>query len=161
MITILVWLGLNWVIPMVLCWVYEIYGRLSGDFVHMGFYGPFAKYRLSYKMHKWHDRLWRDWGGVGLFLFMVYRDEIGPEDDAYVARTVVHEGTHCWQWMWLGGMFYVSYLAHMAFIYFFQKDKHPYLDCWAERMARKASGQLVDIPPDQWPQGPKDRNPWW
>jgi hypothetical protein len=152
---------LNWAIPLVACGAYGLWGYCAGDFVYAGHYGPFIKLRLSYKMLKWHDRLWRDWSGVGLFLFMVYRDELGPEDDSWVARTVVHEGTHCWHWLWLGSMFYVAYLAHMIFIYFFQKDKHPYLDCWSERLARKHAGQLVDIPKEQWPDGPYDRNPWW
>ena len=40
-------------------------------------------------------------------------------------------------------------------------NKHPYLDCWAERMARKKAGQLVNVPFDQWSQGPKDLWPWW
>jgi hypothetical protein len=154
-------LAANWLIPFWLCWSYATVSYLVGDFVHTGRYGPFIKFRLSYKMRKWHDRMWQDWGGVGLFLFMVYRDEVGPEDSAEVARTIVHEGTHCWHWLWLGSLFYVAYAGHMAFIYFFQKDKHPYLDCWSERLARRHAGQLVDVPKEQWPDGPKDRWPWW
>lgn len=152
----------NWLLPLVFSWSYILLAYCLGDVVYAGMYGPFAKFRLAYKgLQKWHDRLWRDWGGVGLFLAMVYRDNEGPEDDAWVARTVVHEGTHCWHWVWLGAMFYVTYLGHMLFIFLFQKERHPYLDCWSERLARKRAGQLVDVPRDQWPDGPKDRWPWW
>ena len=152
---------LNWLLPFYVSWAYATAGYLQGDLVHTGRYGPFVKFRLAYKMSPFHSRLWRDWGGVGLFLVMIYRDEVGPEDSAEVARTVVHEGTHCWQWLWLGALFYVTYLGHMAFILIFRKDKHPYLDCWAERMARRRAGQLVDVPKEQWPDGPTDRWPWW
>ena len=151
----------NWLIPLVLCWSYALFSYWNGDFKYMGQYGPFAKFRLTYHIHKWHDRLWRDWQGVGLFGFMAYRDDIGPKDDARVARTVVHEGTHCWHWLLLGAVGYVAYLLHMVFIYLFQPGLHPYLDCWSERLARKHAGQLVDVPKEQWPDGPGDRNPWW
>ena len=154
-------LAANWLVPAVLCWAYATLCFLIGDWAHVGRYGPFIKFRLSYNMKKWDDRIWKDWGGVGLFGYMVYRDEVGPQDDAWAARTIVHEGTHCWQWLWLGSLFYVTYVGHMVFIYLFQKNKHPYLDCWAERMARRRAGQLVDVPKEQWPDGPEDRNPWW
>lgn len=39
--------------------------------------------------------------------------------------------------------------------------KHAYLDIWSERLARKRAGQQVDIPPSQWPSGPKDLFPWF
>jgi len=154
-------ISFNWVAPLVICWIYALCGYWSGDFIHTGRCGAFVKFRLSYRMKKWHDKLWKDWAGVGLFLFMVYRDEVGPEDDASVARIVVHEGTHCWQWLWLGLLFYVTYMGHMIVIYLFQKNRHPYLDCWAERMARKRAGQLVNVPREQWIDGPNDRWPWW
>lgn len=145
---------LMWVYPLVMTWVFK-------DFVFQGFYGPFAKFKLATKdVEPWHARLWRDWGGVGLYWFMCYRDEDGKRDDAWVARTVVHEGSHCWQWL-LGLLFIVSYWLHMGFIFLFQKSKHPYMDCWAERMARKRAGQQIDFTPGEWPQGPKDRWPWW
>jgi len=158
---LLVAVAINWGLPALISWAYGVYGWMTGDFVPAGRYKVFIIFRLAYKMHKWHDRLWRDWGGVGLFLMMVIRDQEGPADDAWVARTIVHEGEHGIHWLWLGSLFYVAYLGHSLFIYLFQKEKHAYLDNWSERLARKAAGQLVDIPKEQWPDGPKDRWPWW
>jgi hypothetical protein len=159
----LIWIvAINWGAPLLL-WLYPLFMMLVfKDFVFSGFYGPFAKFKLATKaVEPWHARAWRDWGGVGLFGFMCYRDEDGKRDDAWVARTVVHEGTHCWQWLFLGLLFYATYMSHMLFILFFQRDRHPYMDCWAERMARKRAGQRMDFTSEEWPQGPKDRWPWW
>lgn len=163
-------------------------------------------------MEPWHVKWWKDWGGVGLYWFMCYRDLPAKWDDAWVARTIVHEGTHCWQWLVLGLFFYVTYMLHVLWIFVTQKwqawrrlkeltkdltelpvggpnqaplyfgeiafewvgnglktkpvlwlpyTKHPYLDCWAERMARKRAGQVVDVPPKDWPQGKDDLWAWW
>jgi len=153
---------LLYVYPLAMTWLWK-------DFVFEGFYGPFGKFRLANTdLEPWHAARWRDWGGVGLGLFMCYRDRPGAQDDAWVARTIVHEGTHCWQWLILGLVgFFLSYFGHAAIIFVTQKlkgkpyTKHAYLDIWAERMARKRAGQLVDIPPDQWMRGPDDLWPWW
>lgn len=112
-------------------------------------------------MEPWHVKAWKDWGGVGLGLFMCYRDRIGKADDAWVARTIIHEGTHNIQTTALGLLKFVLDLVFMLFIFIFLKDKHPYLDNPFERQARRRAGQTVDIPRDQWPQGKDDRNPWW
>jgi hypothetical protein len=116
--------------------------------------------RLDF-MEPWHAKLWVDWGGVGLYWFMVYRDRPSAWDDYWVGRTITHESVHCTQVAILGMLHVLSYIIHVLFIYFFQSDRHPYLDCWAERQARRIAGQKVDIPKDEWPQGPDDRWPWW
>lgn len=169
-------------------------------------------------LEPWHAKAWADWGGVGLHWFMCYRNRLDKRDDGYVVRTITHEGTHCWQGVILGMLFWVLYKGHMLWIFVTQKirawwklrllrqsidkmlelmpeddkadfvsqgiqvsdiafewsedskprpvllnpyNKHPYLDCWAERMARKRAGQQVDIPPKDWPQGKRDLIPWW
>lgn len=111
-------------------------------------------------MEPWHTRWWNDWAGVALYGAMVYRDRPSAWDDKWVARTIVHEWVHVMQYFSLGFIFVILYLGHVLFIYFFQKKKHPYLDCWAERMARSAAGQKVNYTKEEWPQGPKDRWPW-
>jgi len=159
----LLWLiAINWVVPL-LMWLYPLFMMwVFKDFVFVGFHGPFGKFRLATRgVEPWHAKLWKDWGGVGLYGFMCYKDREDTRDDAWVARTIKHEGTHCWQWLALGLLFYVTYAGHSLFIYLFQKDKNAYLDCWAERMARKHAGQKLDIPPAEWPDGPNDRWPWW
>lgn len=112
-------------------------------------------------MEPWHARAWSDWAGVGMYWFMIYRDRPAAWDDDWVPRTIAHESAHCSQYAILGSLHTILYALHVLFIYAFQKDKHPYLDCWAERQARRQAGQQVDIPREKWPQGPKDRWPWW
>jgi hypothetical protein len=159
---VLWFIAINWGIPL-LTWIYPLFmSFIFGDFIIAGMKGPFVKFQLvSAYVEPWHATLWRDWAGVGLFGFMCYRDLDDRSDDRWVATTIEHEAAHCWQWLCLGLLFIISYLVHMAFIFYAQKDKHPYLDCWAERMARKKAGQPVDIPRENWPNGPKDRWPWW
>jgi hypothetical protein len=160
------WLALaaaiNWVAPL-LMFLYPLFMKLVfKDFVFKGFTGPFAKFALANKgVEPWHAKLWKDWGGVGCYGFMCYKDRDDTLDDAWVARTIVHEGAHCWQFLILGLLQPVLYLGHSVFILIFQKSKHPYLDNWFERAARKKAGQRVDIPRTEWPQGPRDRWPWW
>ena len=149
----------NWAIPAVLSWSYAMWAYFVGDFVHAGYYGPFIKFRLATKMSSLHSRLWKRWSGLGLLGFLIYRDY--ADDHFETSRRVRHEGTHCWHWLMLGLLFIVAYVGHMGFIYLFQKDKHPYYDCWSERLARKKAGQIVNLPRRWWPDGPKDRWPWW
>lgn len=111
-------------------------------------------------MEPWHLRLWEDWGGVGLYGYLVYRDRPSAWDDKWVAKTIQHEWVHVVQFLSLGLIFLLAYGGHMLFIFLFQKDKHPYLDCWAERMARSIAGQKVDYAKEEWPQGSEDQWPW-
>lgn len=145
------WNGRSWLIA-----------DISGEFAYLS-HPDGADTRIPVSdlnpIEPWHSRLWVDWFGVGLYGFMCYRNLEG--DSKRATRTITHEGAHCIQWMIFGLMFLVIYLLHMLFIYFFQKSKHPYLDCWFERWARKRAGQVVDMPRAFWPQGPRDRWPWW
>jgi hypothetical protein len=193
MIEIAIWfVAINWG-GTLLFWLYPlVMWLIFKDFVFEGFYGPFAKFRLVNKgeiddpIEPWHARAWSDWWGVCLHWYICYRDRPGKFDDALVARGLVHEGTHGWQQLALGLLFWVAYKGHMLWILVTQKirhwwlkrkmhpegaeqppdnvryyTKHAYLDCWAERMARGRAGQLVDVPPYQWPQGPADLLPFW
>jgi hypothetical protein len=151
----------NWTLPL-LSWIYPLFMTLVfRDFTFDGFSGPFARFKLAEKdVEPWHAKRWRDWWGMALFGFICYR-EIPGTTEKQVKQLFVHESVHCWQAI-IGGLLYLlSYFAHMTFIYFFQIDKHPYLDCWAERMARRIAGQKVEFTPNDWPQGPNDRWPWW
>jgi len=170
MLEIILWIvAINWVAPL-LMFVYPLGLKLwSKEFVFEGFYGPFAKFRLANEdtLEPWHAKMWKDWGGVGLFMFMCYRDLPEKWDDARVARTIVHEGTHCWHWLFFGLFFWFTYAGHSLWILVTQKikgkpyTKHSYLDIWSERLARKRAGQLVDVPPDQWFDGKDDIWAWW
>lgn len=162
---VLLVVGINWGVPL-LAWLYPlIMGLIFKDFVFDGFYGPFVKLRLATKkdtddpIEPWHANAWRDWSGVGLHWYMCYRR---PHP-----RTVLHEGTHCWQQAICGLMFWIIYFGHMLWILVTQRikgrpyTKHAYLDCVWERQARKRAGQLADIPPTQWTHGKDDLWPWF
>ena len=71
-----------------------------------------------------------------------------------------HELVHVTQNFKWGVFFIPVYTACTLFIWLFQHAKHAYLDNPFEREARRAAGQKVDIPPDEWPDGPNDRFPW-
>lgn len=154
--------GVNWLAPL-LMWLYPLFLIVfSRDFTFKGFYGPFAKFALATQdVEPWHAKLWKDWGGIGCYGFMCFKDAEGTWDDAWLARTLVHEGTHCWQWAFLGLMQPILYILFSAFIWAFLKNKHAYLDNPFERQARRRAGQQVDIPKEKWSWGPNDRWPWW
>jgi hypothetical protein len=156
---IVVVMAVNWGVPL-LTWLYPLGMMfLFKDYTFEGFAGPFARFKLATKdVEPWHAKMWRGWGGIGSYGFMCY---IEHSDPASLARVIVHEGTHCWQFVILGLLQPILYIANVLFIYFFLRKKHPYLDCWFERQARRRAGQQVDIPPAQWPDGPGDRWPWW
>jgi hypothetical protein len=165
-------LGVNWVLPFVLSWAYALVMWLVfKDYVFEGWQAGCGKFRLvnegkeeeelGDKLEPWHAKMWLEFGGLGLMGVLFYRDRPGTRDDAWVARTLVHEGTHNIQF-WVGGLAtLVVYILVMAFIFVFMRSKHPYLDNPLERMARKRAGQQLDFTKEEWPQGEKDRWPWW
>jgi hypothetical protein len=166
---VLLWfVGLNWGAPLLL-WLYPLFFMVAfKDFVWEGFHGPFGKFRLANEgLESWHAKWWKDWGGVGLYWFMCYRDRPGVVDDAWVERTKLHEGEHCKHWAILGLLFYAAYLGHSVGIWVTQKikgkpyTKHAYLDNWSERLARKQAMQIVNIDPLEWGDGVDDLWPWW
>lgn len=67
---------------------------------------------------------------------------------------------HVTQYFIFGVFFFPLYIAHTAWLLAFCKDKHSYLDNFLERWARKVAGQKVDVPREEWMDGPNDRYPW-
>jgi len=165
--------AVNWGTPLLFV-IYPV-GMLLifKDFKFEGFHGPLLKFRLvnrgeiSDPIEPWHAKLWGDWWGVCLHYCICYRDRPGKWDDAQVARGLLHEGAHGLQQCALGLLFWPAYLGHAFYIFIVQRvkgkpyTKHAYLDCWAERMARKRAGQRVDLSPEDWPRGEGDLWPWW
>jgi hypothetical protein len=176
---ILLAVACNWLLPIlltltfasVMTWVFKDYvfegvshGLLCFRLVNEGK----EEDELGNKLEPWHVKLWLDWAGMALPGVMFYRDRPGEWDDKYVERTKKHEGTHGLHMWILGGiLFFLIYFSHMLWIFVTQKikgqpyTKHAYYDCWSERLARKAAGQTVDIPPEDWSWGKKDLWPWW
>jgi len=162
---LLVVLAANWLIPGVLCWGYVLWlWKISHDIKFMGWkkvsFIPIAAWKLISKK-SWYAKLWNAWKGTGLFMNIIYEDDPGTRDDAFVLKTIIHETRHSWQWVVLGGSFVIVYFGDCGFIYLFQQNKHPYLDNILERDARRAAKERVDIPREQWIDGPNDRWPWW
>lgn len=158
--------AINWGAPLLL-WLYPLVMTLVfKDFVFDGFYGPWARFKLvRFGMEPWHARMWRDWCGAGFYGFMCYRSY--PDWTKFTMdRLLKHEATHCRHWAIFGLHFWFLYVGHTLWIFVTQRlkgkpyTKHPYYDCWSERLARKAAGQSLNIPPEQWPGGKDDLWPW-
>ena len=117
------------------------------------------------KTNSWYSRMWKDWAGWAGPFVILSKDPISNSSDKVVSSdlttTARHEHRHCQQWMWFGCLFLPAYLLASVYLYFFKKDKHAYLDNPFEKDARQYAGQLVEIPRDQWFQGPDDRWPFW
>jgi hypothetical protein len=158
--------AINWLSPLLL-WIYPLSMTfIFKDFKFDGFYGVWAKFEMrEFARETWHSRLWRGWGGVGLYGFMCYKPFPGMR--IWANRLVKHEAAHCRHWLFLGLSFIFFYNGHMLWIWVTQKlkgkpyTKHPYYDCWSERLARKAAGQKVDLSPKEWAGGKDDLWPWW
>lgn len=104
----------------------------------------------------WFLSLWGGWWGHALPTFIVTRHDT---DDPRFKRTLVHECRHVWQLFVFWIFQPIIYVLHTLYLYLFT-NRHAYYDNCFERDARRAAGQQVDIPPEQW-RDPKDRWPWW
>lgn len=154
----ILWLSL----ATVLVWLFYILPLyvIFRDLVWEGWfeYG-IAEFTLAEKgLEKWHVRLWRDWQGWAGPMVLIRRSSMEPDA---VNRTRKHELRHCWQQFILGIFHYLAYAIESLYIWFWCKHLHAYLDNYFERDARRAAGQLVDVPRSMWPHGPNDCWPWW
>lgn len=105
---------------------------------------------------KWFVK--KGWGGfsVGNNVFIAPIKNLDIEN-----RIFLHEQEHCFQQYKYGVFFLILYVLESLRIFFFDRSKHSYLDNRFEREARAAAGQRVDIPREEWPQGPSDYWIWW
>lgn len=156
-------IGFVWLFPAtLLTWLlYILPAWLFGVILYKGMHSFLVwKFQLV-NSDSWYARAWSDWYGWSGPCVMIVKDLPGERDDRWVKITEVHEGRHCAQQFVLGIFFYPAYIAHSMWLWLFRKDKHSYLDNWFERDARRAAGQRIDIGPEQWPHGPRDRWAWW
>jgi len=77
-----------------------------------------------------------------------------------VVQTVTHEERHVKQQLLFGVFQPILYILSSVWIWLFCKSLHSYYDNPFEVDARRAAGQQVKIPPEQWKDG-KDRWAWW
>jgi len=122
----------------------------------------------------WYGRAWSKWAGWSgpcVYIFKRYRKEDYPNVSEEALRlydevTRVHELRHCDQQFAFGPFHYPAYFLASAWLAVSnlwkpqEKRRHIYLDNPFERDARKAAGQKVDVPREEWPDGPNDYNPW-
>lgn len=130
---------------------------ISHDFKFVEWTGGVALFEVQSK-RSWYAKLWRDWAGCALPGAIVTRQKL---PSAVLARTLYHEFEHVVQWAIYGALFPLLYWGESFWIWLLEPDRHAYLDNMFEVAARRAAGQQVHIPREQWPQGPDDRWPWW
>ena len=98
---------------------------------------------------------WAGWSS-GVFIVVRYDILLRPGN-----RTVPHEERHVKQQMVFGIFHPIFYILMSCFIWAFLWKFHSYYDNLFERDARKAAGQKVNIPKENWRSGPEDRWIWW
>ena len=135
---------------------FYIFGlNISRVSTHYGFIFEWYIYNDGW-LYRWMDK--KGWGGfsIGNNVFLSPIKDLKVEN-----RLFLHEQEHCFQQYKFGIFFLLFYLLESLRIFFFDREKHSYLDNRFEREARKAAGQRVDIPREDWPQGPTDHWVWW
>lgn len=151
-------LGFIWLLPMtIVVWLGYILWAWTLGYIRYDGAAGFLVARFVVRLHvpNWYTRAWRDWAGWSGPCVVIVKP--GYE----TGRTLTHELRHCWQQFLFGIFHYPLYGLALTYIWFFQKDRHAYLDNPFERDARAAAGQQVNIPRNKWRQGPDDRWPWW
>ena len=152
--------GFIWLLPVnILVWFWLIILLLKGSIEEVTLQPNLAlrwdvanDSKLYKLMHK------DNWFG-----FVLGNNVIVVDDDPYeqFAQFIMHENVHVAQNYVFGIFFYPAYFIVSTFIFCFLWEKHAYLDNPFERQARKLAGQRVDIPREEWPQGPHDRWSFW
>lgn len=154
--TILTWTF--YVFPLVV--LKEIKFKKMTEFLVFEFENPITETSPS-----WYDQQWERWAGWSGPCVYIYKAHKGPGGHLLNDITRVHEIRHCKQQFKWGIFFYPAYLGSSLWILISNlwrtEKRHGYYDNWFERDARRAAGQLVDIPRDRWRDGPNDFIPWW
>ena len=139
MITALLIVAGNWLVPLVVTWIYVLWlWCISGDIKLEGWVlwakvVPVARFRLISR-RSWYARAWQGWYGFAMMLVIIHRDEKGALDDACVEKTIVHEMRHITQIMCLGLLHWVLYGAHTG--YLMASGNPPHAFNWFECDAR-------------------------
>lgn len=149
-------------------WLFYVLPLMWRDLKFLGWVDLYVAHFEVKSKHSWYAQQWKEWLGWSGPCVVVVRsiaseyphlpsDEIATID----LRTLNHELRHAQQQFLFGPLHYPMYGLMSLWIFLFVKFRHAYLDNPFERDARKHAKQKVNIPPEQWPQGSKDRWPWW
>lgn len=139
--------AINWAFPFVISMTYALtLWLISKDISYEGYilwrgWLPAFRFRVL-PTRSWYVRLWERWYGQALFMVIVHRDELGPQDDRFVEKTIVHEVRHIQQQWLLGLVQWVLYGLHYACLAIFT-NKNPYRQNCFERDARAYAGAWV------------------
>lgn len=88
--------------------------------------------------------------------------DVPSKDTPWWEKHLKHEEKgHVIQQYIFGVLFIPLYALFTGFIWLFLRSKHSYLDNPFERWARRVAGQKINIPKEEWPNGPNDRFPFW
>lgn len=174
--TILETLGFIWLLPVtILVWlVYVLPLWAVGEIKYEGKAGTFIWIFENPISSSWYDKKWEKWAGWSgpcVYIYKKYTEEMLPWTSAterrmYDAVTRVHEVRHCIQQFVFGIFHYALYFLDSMYILLSNKwkkpedRKHAHLDNHFEIDARKAAGQRIKVPQNEWPDGPADYNPW-
>jgi len=161
-------LGFIWSLPaFILCWTFYILPLMM--FREVKYQGKLSTFVWEFSNPinptSWYDKLWARWAGwSGPSIVIIHKDVYASPRQLEIVRK--HELKHSEDQLKWGVFFYPAYFVASGWIGFtnmFKKrdnKKHIYLSNPFEMAARKAAGQLVDVPREYWPNGPDDYNPW-
>jgi hypothetical protein len=157
---VLLALGILWSSPVaILAWVFYILPVWALGWIRLSKRTGLIFEFVVTERNNWYGRAWSDWWGQALPHALIISYD-APRGGYHYIRTVTHEERHCYQWFLFGPLFPILYALASIGIWVFYPNKHAYLDNPFERDARKAAGQKVDIPREEWTNG-TDRWPWW
>lgn len=152
-------LGTIWQLPWtILCWLFYILPIWGLGWIEYIEFVDFLVVGFRVKKGSWIAKYWKDWLGWGGPNVIMVRWDVVDLNGGTEARTIKHELRHVYQGLVFGILLNPVYIVCSIFIYFFQLERHAYLDNPFERDARRYAGQQVDLM--SW-QKPIDRWPWW
>ena len=100
------------------------------------------------------------WRGMTCGCYALVNDRGRGLEKGWLHRAWRHEQEHVFQQYGFGVLMPVLYVMFSIIVWVFMRDKHSYFDNPFEAAARKAAGQQVVIPRDQW-WDEDDRWLWW
>ncbi|KKK78066.1 hypothetical protein LCGC14_2847280 [marine sediment metagenome] len=161
-------LGFLWALPAsILCWLFYILPLIIfKEIKYVGKLDTFVwEFRNPINPTSWYDELWARWAGwSGPCVVIIHEDMYALPEKLKIIRQ--HELKHCQDQFKWGFFFYPAYLCASAWLAVsnlwkkYEDRVHIYYSNPFEIAARKAAGQVVDIPREWWPSGPDDYNPW-
>jgi hypothetical protein len=150
----------------VLVWgVYVLPMWVSGQARYVGRAGWMVAEFWVYPSDRISRWLWRDWAGWAGPHVIMCRATFLSKGGRTIERVRRHEIEHCKQQFRWGLLFYPAYLCASIWIWLrpvkHGRLRHSYFDNPFEIAARRAAGQQIVVPPEDWPTGKHDRWIWW